>query len=102
MLTFLHIYFFFLFKLLLILSSSNVFAVESTVVDKLILHCDKRGNGVIDIEEVAPALTMWYQMQMDEDGGDTGKTTTSTYGEKGGDGDTEQHLKSGGGCCVVS
>jgi hypothetical protein len=68
--------------------------VEITVIDKLIAHCDKRGNGVIDIEEVAPALTMWYQMVEDDD--DT--TVTSTYGEKGGD-DKEQLLKPGGNSC---
>lgn len=64
-------------------------AVPDDEVEAVIAGADKRGNGAIDMEEMYPALAMWYQMD-GRDGveGHMDDTTTAVVKDKG--------------CCIVS
>jgi|TARA_B110000211_G_C13885242_1_gene466992 Ca2+-binding EF-hand superfamily protein len=74
--------------------------VPDSDVQAILKKCDKRGNGHIDMEEVAPALTYWYQMS---------PSNPSAYAIKEGEGNgNDAHLLNGADqqaeapCCVVS
>lgn len=59
------------FKLLLKKLNDGV-DVEEEEVNKIINEADKRGNGAIDMEEVYPALALWYQIPDQDSGGAAG------------------------------
>ena len=61
-------------------------------VDSVIAGADKRGNGAIDMEEIYPALALWYQISDGDQDQADGLVVVKATG---------CHLK-GGHCCVVS
>ena len=78
--------------------------VTDELIATIIKKCDKRGNGVIDIEEVAPAITMWYQLVEKHpdtvDSSSTDPTVTSTYGTKDGNADAPVVVGKKE-CCII-
>ena len=76
--------------------------VTDTIINQIIKKCDKRGNGVIDIEELAPAMTMWYQMVDDgkvEAKNNDGNEVTNKYGPDDAGTTREEGLKKSKNCC---
>jgi hypothetical protein len=78
--------------------------VTDTIINQIIKKCDKRGNGVIDIEELAPAMTMWYQMVDDgkvEAKNNDGNEVTNKYGPDDAGTTREEGLKKSKNCCII-
>ena len=74
-------------------------------IEKIIQKCNKRGDGVIHIEELGPSLTLWYSMtDHDEmksnyavsEGGDEGDGEEKLLGEDG------TNTNEAGACCIIS